>query len=197
MARIFDIVILAGGRGSRMDGRDKGLVKFQDQPLITHIHRTISHLAQQYHANIFISCNRNIRAYQTYGIPVTDLYPNYLGPLAGIASVLYYMQKTQPDTLAKYLLVVPVDVPYLTIEYLQSLAESVLNDPTEIIVAHDGTHMHPSIMMLQTTLYSSIETCLHSGDFKIKNWILSHAYSLVITTHPKQLENINYPSQLQ
>lgn len=197
VARIFDIAILAGGRGSRMNGRDKGLVHFKQEPLISHIHRTVSHLVQQNNANIFISCNRNIQEYQCYGTVVADYYPNYSGPLAGIASVLKYIRHIQPDTMPKYLLVVPVDVPYLTTEYLQSFIESVFSDSPEIVVAHDGTYMHPSVMMLQTKLYPSIEECVQLGNFKMKHWITSRTYNTILVSNPKQLENINYPSQLK
>ncbi|HEN8709542.1 TPA: NTP transferase domain-containing protein, partial [Pseudomonas putida] len=31
------ILILAGGRGQRMGGRDKGLVDWQGEPLIAHV----------------------------------------------------------------------------------------------------------------------------------------------------------------
>ena len=33
------ILLLAGGRGQRMGGRDKGLIEWQGEPLIAHLQR--------------------------------------------------------------------------------------------------------------------------------------------------------------
>lgn len=54
------ILILAGGRGQRMGGRDKGLVDWQGEPLIAHVHRAVRPLSD----DLVISCNRNQAAYQ-------------------------------------------------------------------------------------------------------------------------------------
>ncbi|MEW8383867.1 MAG: NTP transferase domain-containing protein, partial [Candidatus Thiodiazotropha taylori] len=38
----YTAVILAGGRGSRMGGNDKGLILFDGKPLIEHVINTIA-----------------------------------------------------------------------------------------------------------------------------------------------------------
>lgn len=35
------ILLLAGGRGQRMGGQDKGLLDWHGQPLIAHLHRLV------------------------------------------------------------------------------------------------------------------------------------------------------------
>ena len=79
-------VILAGGRGTRMGGQDKGLVKFNNLPLIEH---TIEKISPQV-GEILISANRNLKVYAQYGLRiVTDTTNEFQGPLAGILAAMY------------------------------------------------------------------------------------------------------------
>lgn len=74
-------VILAGGRGMRMGGMDKGLVDYQGQPMIEHVLSRITPQVDQ----VMINANRNLDRYQQYGVPViTDETDQFDGPLAGM-----------------------------------------------------------------------------------------------------------------
>ena len=67
-------VILAGGRGSRLGGVDKGLVPLHGRPLIEHV---IDALRPQVGA-LLISANRNHDIYASYGYPVVaDVMGDY------------------------------------------------------------------------------------------------------------------------
>ncbi|WP_426957598.1 NTP transferase domain-containing protein, partial [Bacillus velezensis] len=56
-------LVLAGGRGSRMGGVDKGLQLLDGQPLVAHV---IARLAPQARV-LRISANRNLDAYAALG----------------------------------------------------------------------------------------------------------------------------------
>jgi molybdopterin-guanine dinucleotide biosynthesis protein A len=78
-------VVLAGGRATRWDGRDKGLIQVSGQPMISHVLDALAPQVEQ----VIISANRNLNAYRAFGLPVvTDASRDFLGPLAGIASGL-------------------------------------------------------------------------------------------------------------
>ncbi|MGV6826868.1 MAG: NTP transferase domain-containing protein, partial [bacterium] len=80
-------VILAGGRGSRMAGRDKGLLTLENRPLIETVLRQISTQIP----SVMISANRNLDHYREYDVPVIpDSLEDFQGPLAGIAAALAY-----------------------------------------------------------------------------------------------------------
>ena len=65
-----------------MGGVDKGLVAFEDMPLVEHV---IGILKPQCRT-LVVSANRNEDVYAKYGYPVvTDGDKNFSGPLAGIA----------------------------------------------------------------------------------------------------------------
>jgi molybdenum cofactor guanylyltransferase len=92
--------ILAGGRGSRVDGRDKGLIVVGGEPLIA---RVCSRVRPQV-AALLICANRNADRYAAFGPVVEDREPGFAGPLAGIASAL-------AACATPWLLTVPVDCP--------------------------------------------------------------------------------------
>jgi len=79
-------LVLAGGRGSRMGGVDKGLTPLQGKPLVAHI---IERLEPQV-AHVLINANRNAERYADFGKPVlADADPAaYAGPLAGMLAGL-------------------------------------------------------------------------------------------------------------
>ena len=64
-----------------MGGVDKGLIRLQNQPLITHV---ISRLQPQVD-EVLINANREISQYETFGLKVLqDENPEFFGPLAGM-----------------------------------------------------------------------------------------------------------------
>ena len=78
-------VILAGGRGSRMGGQDKGLIEFNGRPLVEHL---LAALQPQTGA-LLITANRNQERYQVYQLPVVnDELTGFQGPLAGFAAAM-------------------------------------------------------------------------------------------------------------
>ena len=73
-------LVLAGGRGSRMGGVDKGLQPHAGLPLVMH---ALTRLGPQV-GQLMINANRNLGAYESFGVPVwPDTVPDYAGPLAG------------------------------------------------------------------------------------------------------------------
>ena len=55
-------LILAGGRGQRMQGIDKGLMEWQGKAMIEHIINHLNIPAER----LIISANRNIETYKKY-----------------------------------------------------------------------------------------------------------------------------------
>ena len=79
-------VVLAGGRATRWDGRDKGLIEVSGRPMISHVLDALTPQVE----HVIINANRNLDAYGAFGCPVvTDASRDFLGPLAGIASGLF------------------------------------------------------------------------------------------------------------
>src|SRR4030095_14202184 len=78
-------LVLAGGRGSRMGGVDKGLQAHLGMPLAMH---ALLRLSPQV-GGVMINANRNLAAYESMGAPVwPDTLSDYPGPLAGFLTGL-------------------------------------------------------------------------------------------------------------
>ena len=130
----YDALILAGGKGSRLEGRDKGWVMHKGLPLIEH---ALACLAVQTPApaRILISANRNIDAYkQTGHTVVTDERENFAGPLAGVEAGLMRCKKNN-------LLVIPCDTPLLPPDLFERLEAALAAYPSTLAayaVTNDG-----------------------------------------------------------
>jgi molybdenum cofactor guanylyltransferase len=130
----YDALILAGGKGSRLEGRDKGWVMHQGLPLIEH---ALACLAAQttVPTRVLISANRNIDAYkQTGHIVVTDERADFAGPLAGVEAGLMRCKKNN-------LLVIPCDTPLLPPDLFERLEAALAEYPSTLAayaVTNDG-----------------------------------------------------------
>ena len=193
MIQINDItaVILAGGKGRRLGGQDKGLVNYKGKPLIEHILHIIKPQAQA----IVINANRNLERYAAYGFPViNDDLTNFQGPLAGFISAM----KTVSTT---HILTLPCDGPKIPPDYSQRLLSALETQNEEtinntIVVAHDGERMQPVHALIPTGLAASLEAFLEKGDRKIDLWYAQHPVVLAdFSDIPDGFQNINTEEQ--
>lgn len=144
-------LILAGGQGKRMGGRDKGLVAYEGRPMVDHV---ITRIAPQVDA-LLISANRNLDDYARRGYPVlTDTLPGFQGPLAG---VLAGMQAAGNE----WMLTVPCDMPHLPGGLVQGLLEA--RRDFSIVVAEDDARTHPAVMLIHGSLAEHLAAYLARG----------------------------------
>ena len=59
-------VVLAGGRATRWDGRDKGLIEVWGRPMISHVLDALAPQVEQ----VIINANRNLDQYRAFGLAV-------------------------------------------------------------------------------------------------------------------------------
>ncbi|MCW9047974.1 MAG: molybdenum cofactor guanylyltransferase [Gammaproteobacteria bacterium] len=175
-------VILAGGKGRRMQGEDKGLVELADRPLIEYVIDAIKPQVK----NIIINANRNQSLYSHYGYPViSDTLDNYQGPLAGFFSAM-------KETLSSYIVTLPCDGPLLASNYVERLIATLNKENAEIAVAHDGNRLQPVHSLIPVSLKASLENFLDSGERKIDLWYKQHNVTHAdFSDCPQTFRNIN------
>lgn len=161
-------LVLAGGRGSRMGGVDKGLQAYQGTPLALH---AMLRLAPQVGAMI-INANRNLAAYESFGVPVfPDAGADFAGPLAGFVAGL-----EQCET--PYLATVPCDTPLFPLDLVDRMAAALAGANAEIAVAcaPEGGEMRaqPVFCLMKATLLESLVRFTHAGGRKIDRWTAQH-----------------------
>lgn len=177
-------VILAGGQGRRMGGKDKGLMEFNGKPIVELL---IEQLNRQ-QASIVINANRNQAIYQQYGLPViSDEMDNFQGPLAGFAASMRSLS-------CDYILTLPCDGPFLCDRFIELFITSQQQTGAPICVADDGERLQPVYALINTGLLASLEKFLASGDRKIDRWYAEHEFARVdFSAYKAMFGNINKP----
>lgn len=193
-------LILAGGRGSRMGGVDKGLQNFNGIPLALH---TLMRLGPQVET-VMVNANRNLSAYESFGASVwPDASADFAGPLSGF---LVGLERAETP----YLLTVPCDTPRLPLDLAERLANALVSEGADIAMAAapevkpDGStevRAQPVFCLLKIELSESLVVFTHAGGRKIDAWTAQHKTVLVPfdapTDDPLAFANINTLTELQ
>lgn len=167
-------LILAGGRGSRMGGADKGLQNFNGMPLALH---TFLRLQPQVGA-VMINANRNLAAYESFGVPVwPDVLPDFAGPLAGFLTGLERCE-------TPWLLTVPCDTPLFPLDLVERLARAAQEQDVKIAMAagreQDGeVRPQPVFCLLRVDLMESLVQFINAGRRKVDAWTGLHQTAIV------------------
>lgn len=174
-------VILSGGQGLRMNRQDKGLMLFNNKPMITYV----VDVAGREVARLLISANRNIEKYQQYGEVISDDLNDFQGPLAGISKAIS-VAKTP------YLLVLPCDSPLINQTIIQRLIDAMNKNNADICVADDGVRMHPAIAIIKVKMRNNLLDFLTSGNRKLELWVQQNNFFKVdFSDCQKTLTNLN------
>ena len=168
-------LILAGGRGSRMGGVDKGLQTFNGMPLALH---TLTRLQLGGGVGqIMINANRNLAAYESFGAAVwPDGLAYYAGPLAGFLTGLEHCE-------TPFLVTVPCDTPLLPLDLVPRLAQALEAQDADIAMAaaperdKNGQlrlRTQPVFCLLRVALLESLVRFTQGGGRKIDAWTALH-----------------------
>jgi molybdenum cofactor guanylyltransferase len=159
-------IILSGGRATRMNGADKGLVLLQQKPLIKHVIERLTPQADE----ILINANRELTQYQALGYPLLqDEVEDFLGPLAGFSLGL---QHAKHD----YVLTVPCDSPLLPVDLAQRLMAELVEHKAEIAVATSEGSTHPVFCLCKKTVLPSLTAYLQQDERRVSAWQKSQQY---------------------
>ncbi|MFL9905781.1 molybdenum cofactor guanylyltransferase MobA [Paraburkholderia sp. RL17-337-BIB-A] len=188
-------LVLAGGRGMRMGGLDKGLQPLHGEPLAAHV---LKRLAPQTGA-LLISANRHPDVYSTLGAPfgakvLADTLPGFPGPLAGLLAGLRTAETA-------YVLSAPCDSPGLPAELADRLAQALHSNQADIATvtttdAAGHVSLHPVFALLRTGLADDLASFLEAGERKVRAWYARHRTVEVTFADERAFYNINSLQEL-
>lgn len=205
-------LILAGGKGTRMGGVDKGLQALKGRPLVTWVMQALAPQVQM----LLINANRSQEAYRALGVPVLadpPLDPDlpdshqtaYAGPLAGMLAGLRACQ-------TPWLVTAPCDTPVLPTDYVVRLRLAALKKGSRIAMVRavelegDNTtptgalRRQPVFSLIHRELAHDLAQYLARGERKIDLWMDQHQPAMVdfepATTAPFAFANINTLQEL-
>ncbi|MDP2747224.1 molybdenum cofactor guanylyltransferase MobA [Pseudomonas sp.] len=178
------VLLLAGGRGQRMGGADKGLLDWQGRPLIAWLHE----LARPLTDDLLISCNRNAERYAPFADRlVSDDEADFQGPLAGIRAGLRAARQAS-------VLILPCDAPQLD----RPLLEALLNLAGErAVVVRQGEFLEPLFSVIPRALHADLEQAWQAGERSPQRWLRSlNPLTVECTLGDPRLANFNTPDLL-
>ncbi|RZA10988.1 MAG: molybdenum cofactor guanylyltransferase MobA [Lysobacteraceae bacterium] len=162
-------LVLAGGRGSRMGGIDKGLIDFDGAPLAL---RALQRLQPQV-GRAALSANRHLDRYREFGVPVwPDTLADFPGPLAGVLAGLTHCETS-------WLVTVACDTPRFPADLVARLAWAATHQPADIVMAASiGSaglaQPEPAFCLLRCGLAEDLQAFLIEGGRRIQDWTERH-----------------------
>jgi molybdopterin-guanine dinucleotide biosynthesis protein A len=184
-------LVLAGGRGSRMGGVDKGLQVYRGLPLARH---ALQRLAPQV-GRLMINANRNLDVYGSMGIPVwPDEIDDYPGPLAGMLAGLAHCE-------TPYLVTVPCDTPDFPLDLVERLERGLVEAGADMAIActrgTDRLLPQPVFCLMKVSLIDSLRTFVARGERKTGLWAHECHGARVMFDDEAAFFNINTLGELE
>lgn len=184
-------LILAGGRGMRMGGVDKGLRPFRGATMVSHV---IERLAPQV-GRLMINANQNLPSYHAFSLPVwPDELGGFEGPLAGLQTGLIHCE-------TDYLVSAPCDSPFLPHDLVARLAEGLCAHDAELAIAvtgeGDARQTHPVFCLMKTALLPRLSAYLEGGGRRLESWCRAQRMAEVHFADDTGFRNINTLEELQ
>ncbi|MFP5429118.1 MAG: molybdenum cofactor guanylyltransferase MobA [Gammaproteobacteria bacterium] len=180
------ILILAGGRGQRMGGRDKGLVCWRGEPLVAHVQRVVRDLSD----DVVISCNRNQEAYRVFADQlVGDAEEDYPGPLAGVIAGVEAARH-------EWVVVLACDAPLIDQGLITDLLRLAVEHDSAVMVRQAG-YWQPMFSVLPRRLSPVLQQAWQVGERSLqKVLLLDSVQGLECAEGDRRLSNFNSPRWL-
>ena len=177
--------ILAGGAGTRLGGRDKGLEPLDGLLLVEHVIGALRDVDA-----VLIVANRNHDAYACHARTIADATTKRRGPLAGIAVAC-------AACATPWLLTVPVDCPDPPEELGSRLLAAAIAGGSTLAVAHDGERAQPLFAIYHRTLAESCSDAL-VRDMPVWRWQRDAGAAVVdFSDRAARFVNLNTPEEFR
>lgn len=188
-------VLLAGGLGRRLGGRDKALVDLGGRPMIAHV---LARAGADCRATL-LNANGDPGRFAGLGLPVVeDTVPGAAGPLAGLLTALDWAAAHHPE--CSHVLTLPTDAPFLPRDLLPRLAAALgVGAGAEIARAASAGRSHHVVALWPVALRGALRRAVvEEGARKVQAW--TEAYAVAEVAWPAEpvdpFFNVNRPEDL-
>ncbi len=155
------VVILAGGKATRMGGGDKPLRQVGGRAILS---RVIERVARP-GALLVLNANADPRRFAEFALPVVpDAMADYPGPLAGVLAGLDW---AATHTNARDVLSVPGDCPFIPRDLVERLDAARGSAEVPLACAGSGGWTHPVIGLWPLSIREDLRQALVDGERKI------------------------------
>ncbi len=179
-------LILCGGAGARIGGRDKPLELLGGVPLVEHVRERLRPQV----ARVLISCNRNFDAYARWNDTIVRDEAANRGPLGG---VIAGMNSTQTE----YLFVCPGDAPFLSTTLVDNLASALDRSHADIALPRDGVRRQHLFPLMRRSLAGPLRHYLDTGGRSVHAFVETQRTVVVDTADREAFFNVNSEADLR
>jgi len=200
--------VLAGGKSSRM-GTDKAALSLGGRTLLETALTVVRSVAKE----VFILGSPEI--YGSCGPTIADIFPG-CGPLGGIHAALSHVAKISQTTnpaqaqpaepqhpSPKLSLILAVDTPFITVEFLNYLAERATASGAVVTTPEIDAYPQPVCTVYSLDFLPIAEQALKAGNYKIvplfpkdKTLLITEAEVRRFAFPAEMFENLNTPEDL-
>ena len=152
---------MAGGRGTRLDGKGKYSQILFNKTLLEHVFDRLSTQT----SNIAINFNKDKPEIRKKYMIILDKYNN-VGPLAGIHSAISFC-KDNIKIKEGLVVTVPVDTPFIPYDLISRFEKEIERSKSNIVVACSGDRHHPTVAMWKTSVIEKLENSIKNNVRKI------------------------------
>ena len=157
-------IILAGGKGSRLDGKGKFSQKFKNNTLLEQVYERI----KSQFSYIAVNVNNKERTFNLNLEVIYDKFSKNIGPLAGIHASLCLGNNINGEEGS--VCIVPVDTPFLPKDLGKRLYLNMLKNNSDVVFAKSGNRIHPTIGLWKNNLKTKLEFDINKGVRKIDDF---------------------------
>jgi molybdopterin-guanine dinucleotide biosynthesis protein A len=177
-------LILCGGAGARLGGRDKPLERLAGMPLVEHVRDRLQSQVDR----ILISCNRNFEVYSRWNDTIVPDDDANQGPLGGVLAGLNSI-----DT--DYLFVCPGDAPFLSTTLVGRLVSAL--GTADIALPRDKTRRQHLFALLRRSLAGSLRDYLDGGGRSVHAFVDAQHVVMIDVFERDAFFNVNSPADLR
>ncbi len=166
-------------------GSDKALAEFHGKQLLD---QQINKGERIFDEVVLLS---GMNSYSVKNREIGDRFDN-AGPLSGLLEALN-------DGVAnsmKYIAIIPVDLPGISEQAIQKLAESIPEIPENAILLNSGEDLQPLAGIYSVELAGELKHFLETGNRMVFAFLNRLNYS-TIEVSPDELKNVNRPEDLK
>ncbi len=189
------ILILAGGRATRMGGGDKALRAFGRSTLLDHV---LARIADQGASRIVLNANGDPARFARFGLPVLpDTVSDHPGPLAGVLAGMEWALAQAPGVAD--IVTVPTDSPFIPRDLVARLSAARAAAEADMACAASAGQAHPVAAIWPVRLApllrrALVEERLHRIDRWTARFAIVHAEFAVDPVDP--FLNVNTQEEL-
>ena len=175
MTTLPPVLLLAGGRGTRMGGGDKCLRLLAGRPLLAHV---LERMAPQA-GRVLLNANGDAARFAGFGLAVlADTLPDHPGPLAGVLAGMEFLAAHAPGVDA--FVTVPTDTPFLPRDLVARLLAARAAG-AEVAWAASGGRAHPVAAIWPVRLAARLRADMtQHGERRLHAWAARFAFAEVM-----------------